>query len=84
MELEHKIELEQKIDQLRVLVERWFKFRKIKRFSNLIETTKQQAVELLKEIQKEPIKICFEESFKEKLEVFKREVGDNFEVGGDN
>ena len=84
MELEHKIELEQKIDQLRVLVERWFKFRKIKRFSNLIETTKQQAVELLKEIQKEPINICFEESFKEKLEVFKREVGDNFEVGGDN
>lgn len=84
MELEHKIELEQKIDQLRILVERWFKFRKIKRFSNLIETTKQQAVELLKEIQAEPIKVCFEESFKEKLEVFKREVGDNFEVGGDN
>lgn len=80
MELEHNIELEQKIDQLRVLVERWFKFRNIKRFSNLIETTKQQAVELLKEIQKEPIKICFEESFKEKLEAFKREV----EIGGDN
>lgn len=80
MELEHNIELEQKIDQLRVLVERWFKFRNIKRFSNLIETTKQQAVELLKEIQKEPIKICFEESFKEKLEAFKREVG----IGGDN
>ena len=80
MELEKKIELEQKIDQLRILVERWFKFRNIKRFSNLIETTKQQAAQLLKEIQAEPIKVCFEESFKEKLEAFKREIG----IGGDN
>lgn len=73
--MEQKIELEQKIDQLRVLVERWFRFRKIKRFSYVVAPAKQQAAELLKEIQAEPIKVCFEESFKEKLEAFKKEIG---------